>query len=83
MRRVAGQAGVRAGVHILRHTFSSRLAMRGAPASAIQALAGHQDLQTTQRYMHLGPSTLTSAIALLDQRDAPKVFGDIVEASGS
>jgi site-specific recombinase XerD len=30
----------------------SRRAMRGAPARAIQELAGHQDLETTQRYMH-------------------------------
>jgi len=33
----------------------SHLAMRGAPAKAIQELAGHQDLVTTQRYMHLSP----------------------------
>ena len=32
--------------------------MRGAPARAIQELAGHQDLATTQRYMHLTPTTL-------------------------
>lgn len=37
-----------AGVHRLRHTFCSHLAMRGAPARAIQELAGHQDLTTTQ-----------------------------------
>ena len=30
------------GVHILRHTFCSHLAMRGAPARAIQELAGHR-----------------------------------------
>jgi site-specific recombinase XerD len=36
-------------VHILRHTFCSHLAMRGAPARAIQELAGHKDLSTTQR----------------------------------
>jgi len=45
-------------VHILRHTFCSHLAMRGAPARAIQELAGHQDLDTTQRYMHLSPAAL-------------------------
>jgi site-specific recombinase XerD len=38
--------------------------MRGAPARAIQELAGHEDLITTQRYMHLSPAA--SAIRLLD-----------------
>ena len=33
--------------------------MRGAPARAIQELAGHQDLGTTQRYMHLSPAAPT------------------------
>ena len=58
MVRRAAQAGERrsSGVHILRHTFCSHLAMRGAPARAIQELAGHQDLATTQRYMHLSPA---------------------------
>ncbi|HVI03799.1 MAG TPA: site-specific integrase, partial [Enhygromyxa sp.] len=45
-------AGLRdRGPHTLRHTFCSHLAMRGAPAKAIQELAGHSDLRTTQRYM--------------------------------
>jgi hypothetical protein len=43
-------------VHILRHTFCSHLAMRGAAPKAIQNLAGHQHLSTTMRYMHLSPS---------------------------
>ena len=34
-------------VHRLRHTFCSHLAMKGAPAKAIQELAGHADLATT------------------------------------
>jgi integrase len=46
-RRAPGAAAGR--VHILRHTFCSHLAMRGAPARAIQELAGHKDLSTTQR----------------------------------
>ena len=53
--------------HCLRHTFCSHLAMRGAPARAIQELAGHGDLKTTQRYMHLTPAALEGAIRLLEQ----------------
>jgi integrase len=66
MRRVARRANAKPGVHILRHTFCSHLAMRGAPARAIQELAGHQDLETTQRYMHLSPAALDAAIRLLE-----------------
>ena len=74
VRRVARRAGlVHDGVHVLRHTFCSHLAMRGAPAKAIQELAGHEDLSTTQRYMHLSPAALDQAIRLLD--------GDILETT--
>jgi site-specific recombinase XerC len=45
--------------------------MRGAPARAIQELAGHQDLTTTQRYMHLSPAAVEGAIRLLDQAGPP------------
>jgi len=67
VRRAARRANVMPGVHILRHTFCSHLAMRGAPARAIQAAAGHQDLSTTQRYMHVSPAAVEDAIRLLDQ----------------
>jgi integrase len=79
MRRVARRANVKAGVHILRHTFCSHLAMRGAPARAIQELAGHEDLTTTQRYMHLSPAALDNAVRLLDNPGVPRSRGDIVE----
>ena len=38
-----------------------------APAKAIQELAGHKSLATTQRCMHLSPRAIESAIRLLDQ----------------
>jgi integrase len=56
VKRAARRANVKDGVHILRHSFCSRLAMCGAPARAIQELAGHSDLGVTQRYMHLIPA---------------------------
>jgi integrase len=68
VRRTARRARVAvSGAHRLRHTFCSHLAMRGAPARAIQELAGHQDLITTQRYMHLSPAAIEGAIRLLEQ----------------
>jgi integrase len=69
------------GVHILRHTFCSHLAMRGADQSGAE-LAGHRELGMTQRYMHLSPAALDSAIRLLDQPPAVKSFGDILETAG-
>ena len=66
-RGARGRRMSRDGVHILRHTFCSHLAMRGAPARAIQELAGHQELAMTQRYMHLSPAALDAAIQLLDR----------------
>ena len=47
---------------------------------AIQELAGHRDLVTTQRYMHLTPAAVEGAIRLLDQRTPPH-DGDIVETA--
>ena len=70
------RAGLRAtgALHLLRHTFCSHLAMKGAPALSIQRLAGHRNLQTTLRYMHLSPGETDRAIRLLDG-PAP-VYGD-------
>jgi integrase len=82
MRLAAKRANVRKGIHILRHTFCSHLAMRGAPAKAIQELAGHADLTMTQRYMHLSPAALDAAIRLLDRPSGDQSFGDILETPG-
>ena len=69
MAKAQRRAGLRANgaLHILRHTFCSHLAMRGAPALSIQRLAGHEDLQTTLGYMHLAKGETERAIRLLDE----------------
>jgi hypothetical protein len=46
---------------------------------AIQELAGHNDLLMTQRYMHLSPAPLDSAIRLLDQPPSRKTLEITVE----
>ena len=84
VRNAARRAGLEnRGVHALRHSSCSHLAMRGAPARAIQELAGHSDLSTTQRYMHLTPAAIEASIRLLEQPAISEVFGGIREATGT
>jgi site-specific recombinase XerD len=66
--RTAAGLQIKGSLHKLRHTFCLHLAMRGAPPTAVQELAGHESLTITLRYMHLSPSARDQAIALLDER---------------
>jgi site-specific recombinase XerD len=52
--------------HDLRHTFASRLRMKGAKLEDIAELLGHKGLSMTKRYAHLGPNQLHEVAALLD-----------------
>lgn len=55
--------------HDLRHFFVTELFRRRAPAPAVQKLAGHADLATTQRYADMVASDMRAAIALLEGND--------------
>jgi integrase len=67
--KVCTQAGLRKiGWHTLRHTFASHLAMRGVPLPAIKELMGHANITTTMRYAHVAPSTLRTAIEMLNPK---------------
>ena len=68
------------GVHHLRHTFCSHVAMAGTPARVIQEVAGNQDIRTTQRYMHLSPAAIESAMRWIDQLHPPR-RGEILETA--
>ena len=54
--------------HDLRHTFASRLRMKGVPLEDIADLLGHKSLMMTRRYAHLGPSRLHEAVARIAGR---------------
>lgn len=55
------------GWHILRHTFASHLVMRGVPLRHVQELLGHSTITMTEKYSHLAPSSLHSAVAVLNK----------------
>jgi integrase len=49
--------------HELRHTYGSRLAMRGVPMGVIAAQLGHADTRMTERYYaHLAPSYVADTV---------------------
>ena len=64
----AGKAAFNMDVtpHMLRHTFASRM-MRKTNARTVQALLGHESLQSTQIYMHPNLDDLKKAINSKDE----------------
>ena len=58
-RRVRAEADLapKLGLHGLRHSIASHLAMGGAQAPEIMTAMGHRQLSTVQRYIHFAQST--------------------------
>jgi integrase len=55
----------RATPHDMRRTFATRLHSSGVPLAKIQALLGHQDIQTTMKYIGITVEDLDSAMDVL------------------
>ena len=55
-------------IHDLRHTFASWLVTEGVPLLEVSRLLGHSTVKMTERYAHLAPDSLESAVSLLDHR---------------
>lgn len=48
--------------HTLRHTFASWLVIAGVPLYEVSKLMGHGSIKMTERYAHLSPENLRSAV---------------------
>jgi len=70
-----------ASFHILRHTYGSRLAMRGVPIPVIAAQLGHAGLRITMRhYAHLAPSYVADTVrAKFGTLDLGSLSSSVVE----
>jgi integrase/recombinase XerD len=59
-------------LHTLRHSFSTHLLERGTDIRVIQALLGHDKLETTARYARVATGLISSVESPLDQLSEPK-----------
>lgn len=63
-----GRAGIADfRVHDLRHTCASWLVSAGVPLPEVRDLLGHSSIEMTERYAHLAPENLKSAVSVLDR----------------
>ncbi|MBD3251031.1 tyrosine-type recombinase/integrase, partial [Candidatus Uhrbacteria bacterium] len=75
LKQYCQQTGVQLTCHQLRHTYARRLVEHGMPIASLAKLLGHNDLQTTQRYIDGADPTVRDdfhqAIRALDQHRQP------------
>jgi site-specific recombinase XerD len=68
---VAAGINKRVTLHALRHSFATHLFDRGTDIRTIQALLGHEKLETTARYTRVATGLITAVESPLDRLDMP------------
>lgn len=57
-RRYCDRAGVQLNIHVLRHSFATRLLNEGVSLAVVRKLLGHRRMQTTLRYAEVTDATV-------------------------
>lgn len=68
--KIISKRGLECGIdsmhpHVLRHSFATHLLQAGADVRTVQALVGHNSLNTTERYLKIDDSSLQKAFRTL------------------
>jgi site-specific recombinase XerD len=73
-KEAAKAAGLRKALslHTLRHSFATHLLERGTDIRLIQALLGHDKLETTARYTRVATGMIAKIESPLDGLNAPR-----------
>jgi len=61
------KAGLKIHTHSFRHYFAEQLIERGVPITLVSKLLGHENLETTAKYLGLRPGSLREAVEKLGE----------------
>jgi integrase/recombinase XerD len=70
IRRIVKGYAIKAGIrkpeeihpHTLRHSYATHLQNQGLPLNAIQQILGHENIETTTIYLHLGTERIRDLV---------------------
>jgi integrase/recombinase XerD len=70
IRRIVKKYAIEAGIrkpeeihpHTLRHSYATHLQNKGIPLNAIQLILGHENIETTTIYLHLGTERIRDLV---------------------